>query len=186
MNAQLAYAKQAVELSRAVGKLRCWHAGTMAPRSSPCWALAPTWRCGTPRWSAAPRSWWVQEEAVARACVVHGVAIAFEVSITLGCRTISVPGATWITASSLLGAILPQGVFIGMWLLDRRMTRRTLLAWGGILQTVFLVTVAIIFATSVPNEKAAQVSKVRGLSCNSARIVVPTGRAGGSLPAGSR
>ncbi|KAL4446351.1 hypothetical protein ABPG77_003158 [Micractinium sp. CCAP 211/92] len=61
--------------------------------------------------------------------------------------------------STLVGGAKILGVFIGMWLLDRRMTRRTLLAWGGILQTVFLVTVAIIFATSVPNEKAAQVSK---------------------------
>lgn len=47
-----------------------------------------------------------------------------------------------------------------MFLLDNRMTRRTLLAWGGVTQAAFLVGVAIIFATSVPNVKGTVVSKV--------------------------
>lgn len=46
-----------------------------------------------------------------------------------------------------------------MFLLDRRMTRRTLLTWGGILQAAFLIGTAVIFALKVPNVKGAEVSK---------------------------
>ncbi|PRW60969.1 sugar transport 14-like [Chlorella sorokiniana] len=61
--------------------------------------------------------------------------------------------------ATLVGGAKILGVFIGMYLLDRHMTRRTLLTWGGITQAAFLIATAIIFATEVPNVKGAQVSK---------------------------
>ena len=51
--------------------------------------------------------------------------------------------------ATLVGGAKILGVFIGMWLLDRRMTRRTLLAWGGVTQAAFLIATAIIFAVEV-------------------------------------
>lgn len=51
--------------------------------------------------------------------------------------------------ATLVGGAKILGVFIGMWLLDRRMTRRTLLAWGGVTQAAFLIATAIIFAIEV-------------------------------------
>ena len=51
--------------------------------------------------------------------------------------------------ATLVGGAKILGVFIGMFLLDRHMTRRTLLAWGGVTQAAFLVATAIIFAVEV-------------------------------------
>ncbi|PSC68422.1 sugar transport 14-like [Micractinium conductrix] len=65
--------------------------------------------------------------------------------------------ALWNAA--LVGGAKILGVFIGMYFMDTKLTRRSLLQIGGIGQAVFLIGTAVLFATSVDNVKGAQVSK---------------------------
>ncbi|PSC67638.1 sugar transport 14-like [Micractinium conductrix] len=61
--------------------------------------------------------------------------------------------------ATLVGGAKILGVFIGMYFMDTKLTRRSLLQIGGIGQAVFLIGTAVLFATSVDDVKGAQVSK---------------------------